>query len=76
MGKGSRVGFGYYDKGGRSRNRFTQNSSRIWGHCEEQTRWGQCIWSTMYRCDKCHNFVCSDHQKLHRAECSEASHGK
>ena len=70
----ARSGFGYFDKGGRSRDGFTQNPNRVWGHCETPSRatiTRECINKTMYRCDTCHEFVCANHQKQHRAACPQ-----
>jgi hypothetical protein len=58
---------------GRSRNGFTQNPNRVWGHCETSNPLFKsgCVNKTLYRCDICHEFVCADHQAQHRRGCEE-----
>lgn len=55
-----------------SKNGFTQNSSNVWGHCEEyelMTTDHVCTDQTRYRCDTCGCFVCHNHQPRHRRGC-------
>ncbi len=49
----------------RSRDGYTQNRGNVWGHCEEEGQEYACTNQTLYRCDTCKQFVCSDHQRKH-----------
>lgn len=57
----------------RSRDGFTQNRDNVWGHCEMDDILGgikiDCFNRTLFRCDKCRQFICASHQSRHKKEC-------